>query len=156
LDLLDRGDDALRLRDELGLAQPARRLGRRHEPPGVACAHVAVDAVPDRLGAQLRDRVARVDSLRAALLTEVAAGALPDPVLAAVVLEPVDGRLVACVADEAHPLRQRSRPEELRRRLPGIALGDAAAAVDAQRLLFDDVDLLLRDEELLAGRRLLV
>ena len=42
-DLLDRVDDALRLRHELGLAQPAGRLGRLDEPLRVLRAHVAVD-----------------------------------------------------------------------------------------------------------------
>ena len=51
--------------------------------------------------------------------------------------------------DEAHPLRERGRAEEVRVRLHRVALGDAAAAHDAERLLVDDVDLLLRDDELL-------
>src|SRR5438477_4951021 len=82
LHLLDRRDDALRLRNELGLAQPAGRLRGGDEPLRVLRAHVAVDPVLDRLGAQLRDRVARVDALRTALVAEVAARAVPDPVLA--------------------------------------------------------------------------
>src|SRR5437763_11833714 len=113
LHLLHRRDDALRLRHELGLAQPARRLGRADEPLRVLGAHVAVDAVADRLRAELRDRVARVDALRAALVAEEAARALPDPVLAAVLLEPLDRGAVARVADEAHALRERLRAEEL-------------------------------------------
>src|SRR5439155_9844083 len=129
LHLLDRRDDALGLGDELGLAQPARRLGRRDEPLGVLRAHVAVDAVLDRLGPELGDRVARVDPFRAALLAEVAARAVPDAVLGVVGLEPLDRLLVAGVADEAHALRQSRRPEELRVGLHRVALGDAAAAV---------------------------
>src|SRR5581483_10726114 len=82
LRLLDRGDNALCLRHELGLAQPARRLRGDDEPLRVLRAHVAVDAFLERLGAELRDRVARVDALRAALVAEVAARALPDAVLA--------------------------------------------------------------------------
>ena len=66
-----------------------------------------------RLGAELRDRVARVDALGAALVAEVAARALPDPVLAAVLVEALDLGGVARVADEAHPLRERLRAEEL-------------------------------------------
>ena len=145
LHLLDRRDDTLRLRHELRLAQPARRLGRADEPLRVLRAHVAVDPVLDRLRAELRDRVARVDALRAALVAEEAARALPDPVLAAVLLEPLDGGAVARVADEPHPLRERLRAEELRVGLHRVALGDAAAAVDAERLLVDDVHPLLRD-----------
>src|SRR5262249_12453127 len=76
LDLLDRGDVALRLRDQLLLAQPARRLARPDEPLRVLRAHVAVDALGHRLGSELRDRVARVDALRAALVAEVAPGAV--------------------------------------------------------------------------------
>ena len=143
LHLLDRRDDALRLRHELRLAQPAGRLGRADEPLRVLRAHVAVDAVRDRLGAELRDRVARVDALRAALVAEEAARALPDAVLAAVVLEPLDRRGVARVADEAHALRERLRAEELRIGLHRVALRHAAAAVDAERLLVDDVHPLL-------------
>ena len=90
LDLLDRLHDPLRLRDELGLAQPAGRLRGGDEPLRVPRAHVAVDAVLHRLGAELRDRVARVDALRAALVAEVAARAVPDPVLLRVALEPLD------------------------------------------------------------------
>ena len=118
LHLRDRGDHALRLRHELGLAQPPRRLRRLDEPLRVLRAHVAVDPLLDRLGAELRDRVTRVDALRAALVAEVAAGALPDPVLGGVVLEPLDGRAVARVTDEAHPLGERLRAEELRGRTP--------------------------------------
>ena len=47
-------------------------------------------AVPDRLRPELRDRVARVDALRAPLVAEIAARAVPDAVLGAVVLEPLD------------------------------------------------------------------
>src|SRR6201987_1033976 len=89
LPLLDRRDDALGLRHELGLAEPAGRLGRLDEPLRVLGAHVAVDAFLDRFGTELRDRVARGDTLRAALVAEVAARAGPDPVLAVVLLEPL-------------------------------------------------------------------
>ena len=123
---------------------------------GVLRAHVVVDALLHRLGAELRDRVARVDALGAALVAEVAAGALPDPVLARVLVEPLGLGRVARVADEAHPLRERLRPEELRVRLHRVALGDAAAAVDAERLLVDHVHPLLRDPVLLAVLRLVV
>src|SRR5207248_9815188 len=102
--LLDRGDDTLRVRYQLLLAQPAGRLRGGDEPFGVLRAHVAVDPDPDRLGAQLGDRVTRVDALRAALLAEVAARAVPYPVLGVVGLQPLDGRLVAGVAHEAHAL----------------------------------------------------
>src|SRR6266480_7131007 len=81
LELLDGGDVALRLRDQLLLAQPARRLARPDEPLRVLCAHVAVDPLGHRLGAELGDRVARVDALRAALVAEVAPRAVPDAVL---------------------------------------------------------------------------
>src|SRR5438046_9030968 len=84
LELLDGGDVALRLRDQLLLAQPARRLGGADEPLGVLRAHVAVDAEADRLGAELRDGVAGGDSLRAAAVAEVAGGAVPDPVFGVV------------------------------------------------------------------------
>src|SRR6478609_9441860 len=90
LHLLDRRDDALRLGDELRLAEPACRLGRLDEPFRVLGAHVAVDSLLDRLGAELRDRVAGVDALRAALVAEEAARAVPDAVLAVVLLEPLD------------------------------------------------------------------
>src|SRR6185369_13974324 len=108
------------------------------EPLRVLRAHVAVDAVLDRLGAELRDRVARVDALRAALVAEVAPRAVPDSVLAVVRVEPLDGGGVARIADEAHPLRERLRAEELRVGLHRVALGHAAAAVDAERLLVDE------------------
>src|SRR5262249_29706782 len=68
---------ALRLRHELGLAQPARRPRRGDEPLRVPRAEVGVEAGRHRLRAQLRDRVAGVDALRAPLVAEVAAGALP-------------------------------------------------------------------------------
>ena len=148
LDLLDRLHDALRLRHELGLAEPAGRLRRGDEPLRVLRAHVAVDAVLHRLGAELRDRVARVDALRAALVAEVAARAVPDPVLLAVALEALDRRAVARVADEAEALRERRRAEEVRVGLHRVALRDAAAAVDAERLLVDRVHPLLRDDVL--------
>src|SRR5438270_383536 len=99
LELLDRADVSVRLRDQLLLAEPAGRLGRADEPLRVFRARVAVDAVRDRLGAELRDRVARVDALRAALVAEVAARAIPDPVRFAVALEPLDLRAAARVAD---------------------------------------------------------
>ena len=98
---------------------------------------------------ELRDRVARVDSLRAALVAEVAARAVPDSVLLRVRLEPLDLRLVAWVSDEAHPLGQRRRAEEVGVGLHRVALGDAAAAHDAERLLVDHVHPLLRDDVLL-------
>ena len=145
LHLLHARDDALRLRHELRLAEPAGRLRRADEPLRVLRAHVAVDAFLDRLGAELRDRVARVDALRAALGAEVAARALPDAVLAAVLLEPFDRRAVARIADEAHALRERLRAEELGVGLHRVALRDAAAAVDAERLLVHGVHALLRD-----------
>ncbi len=72
------------------------------------------------------------------------------------VLEPLDRRRVARVADEAHALRERLRPEKLRVRLHRVALRDAAAAVDAERLLVDDVHPLLRDAVLAAVLRALV
>ncbi len=153
LHLLHARDDALGLRDELGLAEPPRRLRRADEPLRVLRAHVAVDAFLDRLGAELRDRLARVDALRAALGAEVAARAFPDAVLLAVLLEPLDLRAVARVADEAHPLRERLRAEKIGIRLHRIALGDAAAAVDAERLLVDGVHAVLRDLVLLAVGR---
>src|SRR4029079_14747655 len=134
---LDRLDHALCLRDELGLAEPACRLGRGDEPLRVAGAHVAVDPRLHRLGAELRDRIARVDALRAALVAEVAAGAVPDPVRLAVALEALDRGTVACVADEAEALRERGRAEEVRIRLHRVALGDAAAAVATTRLACD-------------------
>ena len=98
---------------------------------------------------ELRDRVARVDALGAALLAEVAAGAVPDAVLLGVRLQPLDVGLVACVADEAHALGERGRAEEVGVGLHRVALGDAAAAHDAERLLVDHVHLLLRDDVLL-------
>src|SRR5437763_16325204 len=114
LRLLERLDDALRLRHELGLAQPASRLGRLDEPLRVLCAQVAVDPLCDRLRAELRDRVTRVDALRAALVAEEAARAVPAPVLGVVLLEPLDHRAVAWVTVEAHPLRPGLRAEGLR------------------------------------------
>src|SRR6266545_4737664 len=102
-----------------------------NEPFRVLRTHVTVDPLLDRLGAELRDRIAGVDALRAALRAEVAARAIPDPVLRVVVIEPLDGRLVARIADEPHPLRERGRPEEIGVGLHRVALGDAAAAVDA-------------------------
>src|SRR5439155_18766115 len=151
--LPDRLDDALRPRHELRLAQPAGRARRRDEPLRVLRAQVAIDPLLDRLGAELRDRVARVDPLRAALVAEVAAGALPDPVLAVQVLEPRRLLRITRVADEAHGLREGLRPEELRARLHRVALRDTAAAVDAERLLVDGVHPLLRDQVLLAAVR---
>ena len=90
LHLLDRRDDALCLRNELGLAQPARGLRRGDEPLRVLRPQVVVDALLDRLGAELRDRIPRVDALRATFVAEVAPGAVPDAVLAVVVVEPLD------------------------------------------------------------------
>src|SRR3954462_11039057 len=95
LELLDGGDVALRLRDQLLLAQPARRLGRADEPFGVLRSHVAIDAEADRLRAELRDGVAGVDSLRAARLADVAPRGGPEAVLGVVALEPLHGRAVA-------------------------------------------------------------
>src|SRR5205823_813712 len=113
LRLLDRRDVALRLRDQLFLAKPSRRLRRVDEPLRMLCALVVVDAVPDRLGAELRDCVAWIDALRAALVAEVAARAVPDPVLLVEPVEPLDRLRVASVSHEAHPLCQCRRPEEL-------------------------------------------
>src|SRR5439155_5131842 len=108
--LLDRGDDALRLRHELRLAQPAGRLRGHDEPLRVLGAHVAVDTFFHRLGAELRDRVARVDSLRAALVAEVAARAFPDAVLVVQLLEARELPAVARVADQPERLAERLRP----------------------------------------------
>src|SRR6266508_3102301 len=144
LRLLDRGDDPLRLRDELHLAEPAGRLGGVDEPFGVLRAEVAVDALLDRLRAELGDRVARVDALRTALVAEIAARAVPDPVLVVVGLEPLHLRALPRVADEAEALRQRRGPEELGIGFHRVALGYASAAHDAERLLVDRVHLLLR------------
>ena len=110
----------------------------------------------NRLCAELRDRVARVDALRAALVAEVAPRAVPDAVLFAVALEPLDRRAVARVADEAHALRERLRAEELGIGLHRVALRDAAAAVDAERLFVDHVHPLLRDPVLATVVRPLV
>src|SRR5436190_13140929 len=147
--LLDGRDNALRLRHELCLAEPAGRLRRRHEPLRVLRPHVAVDPLLDRLGAELCDRVPRIDAFGTALIAEVTAGAIPDPVLVVIVLESLDGGLVTRVADEAKPLREGGRAEELGVGLHRVALGDAAAAHDAERLLVDHVHLLLGDEPLL-------
>src|SRR5207247_6149734 len=103
LELLDRGDIALRLRDQLLLAQPARRLGGADEPLRVLRAHVAVDAEADRLGSELGDRVARIDSLRAALVAEGAARAVPDPVPRVVRVDPRGGRVAPGCAAEPEP-----------------------------------------------------
>ena len=78
--LLDRRDDALRLRNELRLAQPTGRHRGLDEPLRMLRAHVAVDAVLDRLRTELRDRVARIDALRTTLVAVVAARAVPDSV----------------------------------------------------------------------------
>src|SRR5437879_4496485 len=78
---------ALSVGDELGLAQPAGRLRRGDEPLRVLRAPVLVDTLLDRLGSELRDRVPRVDSLGAALVAEVAASAVPDPVLVVVIVQ---------------------------------------------------------------------
>ena len=126
-----------------------------HEPLRVLRAHVPVDPLFHGLRAELGDRVAWVDALRAALVAEVAARAVPDPVLVVQLVEPLDGRLVARVPDEAHALGERGRPAEVRVRLHRVALGDAAAAHDAERLLVDHVHLLLRHDPL-ALRRLVV
>src|SRR3954447_7024310 len=111
LRLLDRRDDALGLRHELSLAEPAGRQRRADEPLRVLGAHVVVDALLDRLGAQLGNRVTRVDALRAALVAEVAPRAVPDPMLLVIGVEPLDIGVVARVADEPHALRERCRPQ---------------------------------------------
>src|SRR5712691_12111106 len=151
LQLLDGRDVPLRLRNQLLLAKPARRLRGVDEPLRVLRALVVVDAFADRLGAELRNRVTRIDALGTALVVEVAARAVPDSVLAVELVQPLDGSGITRVADEAHPLRQRGRPEELRVGLHRVALRDAAAAHDAKGLLVDHVHLLLRDDPFLLG-----
>jgi hypothetical protein len=64
-------------------------------------------------------------------------------VLVVVGLQPLDLRPVARVAHEAEALGERGRPEELRVGFHRVALGDAAAAHDAERLFVDRVHLLL-------------
>jgi len=59
---------------------------------------------------------------------------------------------VAGVADEALRLGERRRAEEVGVGLHRVALGDAAAALDAERLLHDPVELLLLDAPLLDRR----
>ncbi len=110
LGLLDRRDDALRLRHELGLSQPPRRLRRRDEPLRMFRPHVVVDPLLDRLSAELGDRVARVDPFRAALVAEVAPRAVPDPVLAVVLVEPLNVRVVARIADEPEAFASAAGP----------------------------------------------
>src|SRR4029078_587826 len=95
-------------------------------PLRVLRSHVSVDHFRNRLGAELRDRVAWVDALGAALVAEVAARAVPDPVFVVVALEALDLRPVARVTDEAEALRERGRPEELGVGLHRVALGNAA------------------------------
>ena len=151
LRLLERLHDPLRLRHELRLAQPAGRLGGNDEPLGVLRAHVTVDAETHGLGTELRDRVAWIDALGAALVAEVAPGAVPDPVLVVVSLEARDLVALARIADEAEALRESSRAEELRVGLHGVALGHAAAAHDAERLLVDRGHLRGSSEELPLG-----
>src|SRR5664280_1954543 len=87
-DLGDRDGDAERLHDQLALAQPAGGARRGDEPARVPCTPVARDAGREGLGPELGDRVARIDSLGAALVAEVTARALPDAVLAAEPLQP--------------------------------------------------------------------
>src|SRR5712691_3326328 len=151
LQLLDGRDVPLRLRNQLLLAKPARRLRGVDEPLRVLRALVVVDAFADRLGAELRDRVTRIDALGTALVAEVAARAVPDSVLSIELVQPLDGSGITRVADEAHPLRQRRRAEELGVGLHRVAFRDAAAAHDAERLLVDHVHLLLRDDAFLLG-----
>ena len=107
-DVLDRVDRADRLRHELGLAEvPALERGV-DEHLRVAGALVAREALLEGLRAELGDRVARVDVLRAALVAEVAARALPDAVLAVQVLEPVD---VAALADRPPAKKRPQLPQ---------------------------------------------
>src|SRR5439155_22357435 len=103
----------------------------------------------DRLGAELCDRVTRVNASRTALVAEVATRAVPDAVLVVEPVQALDGGLIPHVADKPHALRERGGPEELRIRLHRVALRDAAAAHDAERLLLDHVHLLLGDDPLL-------
>src|SRR5262249_24606996 len=128
------------------------RARRLDEPLRVLRPQVAVDALLHRLGAEFRDGVTRVDALRAALVAEVAARALPDPVATVDLLEPLKLRAVARIAGEAHRLRERLRPEEVRVGLHRVALRHARAAVDAQRLLVDRVHAALRDQVLTLAR----
>src|ERR671921_630270 len=97
-------------------------------------------------------RPSRDDALRAALVAEVAARAVPDAVGAVEVPQAVALVAVADVADEPVGLGQRGRPEEVGVGLHRVALGDAAAAHDAQRLLRDLRLLLGRDAPLGGGR----
>src|SRR5207248_9339243 len=90
-------------------------------------------------------------ALQATLVSELAARSIPDSLLLVETVQPLDRVGVARVADEAHALRERSGPEELRIRLHRVALRDAAAAHDAERLLVDDVHLLLRHDPFLLG-----
>src|SRR5262249_56146302 len=85
-----------------------------------------------------------------------AGGARPDPVLGVQPVEPLGLVAVARVADEPERLRERLRAEEPRIRLHRVALGDATAAVDAERFLADGVHALLLDPVLPAIRRLFV
>src|SRR6266511_2802717 len=151
LRLLERGEDALCLGDELRLAQPAAGFRRGDEPLRVLRAHVVVDPLLDRLGTELRDRVARVDAFRTALVAEVAARAVPDPVLLVEVVQPRYVVVVAGVSDETHTFGERRGAEEVGVGLHRVALRDAAAAHDAERLLVDDVHRLLRDDALALG-----
>ena len=67
----------------------------------------------DPFRSELGDRVARIDTLGAALVAEVAARAVPDAVLLAVVLEALHRRLVARVTDEPHALGQGGGPQKI-------------------------------------------
>ena len=153
LRLLDRRDDALRLGHELGLAQPARRLRRDDEPARVLRAHVVVDALLHRLGAQLRDRVARVDALRAALVAEVAPPVQSQTPCSSLSLfrREIWFSCSRGSPTKRKPLANSGRPEEVRIGLHRVALGGTAAAHDAERLLVDHVHRLLGDDPLLLG-----
>src|SRR5205814_2243927 len=109
-----------------------------------------------RPGCGRRRRVARIHALGTALVAEDAPRALPDTLLTAVLLEPLDGGAVTRVPDEAEALRERLRSEQLGIGLHRVALGDATAAVDAERLLLDRVHALLGDAVLAAVLRTLV
>ena len=145
--------------EQVGLVQEAVVADVLDERVLVAVAVVAVVDVEVGPGhaPQPHDLAHRIDALGARVDAVEAVGAVVDPVLVlGQVLEPLGVLGVARVADEPVGLGERRRPDEHRVDLHRQAVRDARAALDAGHRLGDVDHVLVRDDVLALGDRLLV
>ena len=150
---------AVAARQQLGLIQQPVIPDQGHERTLMPAAVVAVVdvVVVARAPAQPHDLAHRIDALGARVDAVEAVGAVVDPVLVlGQVLQPLLRLSIAGIAHEPVGLGERSRPDEQRIDLHRETVRDAGPALDAGHRLGDVDHVLVRDDVLALGDRLLV